>query len=93
MILIKTIIFITNIPFLLSQIYYVSSQIPCGSICDGSLSFPFPDIQTTLLSLNNLLPFNVTTLILMDGVYTGPNNSNINIQDLKIIIKSLNGPY
>ena len=84
----QAIILIFNLPFFMTQIYYVSPQITFGNICDGSLSYPYPNIQTSI-SLNNSLKM---TLILIDGIYIGDNNVNINIDGMEINITSLNGP-
>ena len=82
------IIFSLQIRFFLSQTFYLSPLTSCVT-CNGNLSNPYPDIQTALSSNPYL---GQMTLCLLDGVYSGPNNTDITIMYMVFTITSQNGP-
>ena len=65
------------LPSFFSQIY-VKPDVSCSIACNGSLSYPYPDIKTAL-NLSDTAP---NTLVLMDGIYF--------VQNLSIAYRSLN---
>lgn len=73
------------------QILYISTQntssLYSSSNYNGSISSPFPNILSAVSFATSL-----STLCLLDGIFSGPENTNIIISNKNLMITSLNGP-
>ena len=71
---------------------YISPTSTC-SPCDGTLAKPYPSIVSALTDLGYYSgSFGGDVFILMDGVYTGIQNTKITFKNLVFKLISLNGP-
>jgi len=63
------------------DVYYVDDDSSCGSSCSGSADSPFVSIQQ---GVDHIIYGG--TIRILDGVYTGLNNKNLNISSADITI-------
>jgi hypothetical protein len=81
-------VFFNNIGVFSSPFWYVSATNTNDPQANGTAAHPFPHIQD---ALNVAAPIQDTVLVL-DGVYSGPGNTNLDFLSKSITLQSVHGP-